>query len=211
MIPFAVMSTEKLGLPDINISNEEEKVVTFPLGGGAGSNLGNGMAVKTAVLNLWAFKKELRAAHIFRFKKETVDWHLFEPSNDPLNQYELNGQMMFSIRAIQQTDFQSEMIIEPSEKKFINKRGKLHRALASIQPEDQVYIVLVFKDLIIAGGNYFDESTLCKAIVHHKPSIKKNKVYTWLHGDKMQRLLSSANESYPISYSYSEGNESAII
>lgn len=177
MIPFAVMRSEAIGLPTVNPSEVLIKKTTFPFDSGLKLNDSCVMSVRRAMVQL-VTTKELRAAHVFRYGENgEVEWHLFESAEQPLNQAEINGHMIFAIQSIKQGNLTSLVEIECT-KRHIQNKNPVRRFLETIDETESVFIILILKDKAFCVGNYFDESTLCNAIVNFIPSeTRKREVW----------------------------------
>ncbi|PGQ88212.1 hypothetical protein [Priestia megaterium] len=191
MIPFGVMDSKKLGLPIIPVEDTKFKKVSFRLSGGLEMVDNNEICIKRAVVQLMTVQG-LRAAHIFHYKSGEVDWYRFEPSLCSLNQAEINGHMIFAIQAMKAGEMTPCFQIESIKKPLVKQTSQIIKFLNGFQVTDRIFVVLVFKDRIFATGNYFDESTLCKAIVDFEP-LPVVEGIKWPAPDRDLRLFSKSS------------------
>lgn len=186
MIPFSVLTSKTAGLPVIHADATHKQETTFPLSGGMQLSESNEMALKRAQLCL-VTTRELRAAHIFLYKNDTVKWHLFEPSDQPLNQAEINGHMMFAMQSMKEGELTAFQIIENLPKKHMRTKPVIE-FLNRIGDSERIYVVFVFRDMVFTTGNYFDESTMCQTIMNFVPSVAREKA-EWPDADPRLRMF----------------------
>ncbi|MED4068715.1 hypothetical protein [Priestia megaterium] len=186
MIPYAVVDTKQLGVPVVRKNKSVYQKKSFPLSSGLEMFDSNEICIRRAMVNLitvWG----LRAAHIFHYKSGAVDWHMFQPSSSPVNQAEVNGHMIFAIQAMKAGEMAPCLQIDSSKKALLTNKADVMDLLNGFHSEDRIFIVLIFNDRAFATGNYFDESTLCKAIVNYQPP--KENTIIWPEKDLYLRLL----------------------
>ena len=174
MTPIAVMNTEVLGFP-VSTGEVYKTKTTMKLDGGLKTLSDNSKIIRQAVVQLIT-NHHLRAAHVFRFNKNDVDWHLFEPAIEPLNQNEIKGQMILAVQSIKKNGKASTIPAYSSRETYIKNRGIVIEYIEKIDPTESVFFILVFSDRIFIVGNYFDEHTLCTAMIHQRRPPKR---MTW--------------------------------
>ncbi|MEH7510701.1 hypothetical protein V7159_23960 [Priestia megaterium] len=186
MIPYAVVDTKQLGVPVVRKNKSVYQKRSFRLSSGLEMFDSNEICIRRAMVNLitvWG----LRAAHIFHYKSGIVDWHMFQPSSSPVNQAEINGHMIFAIQAMKAGEMAPCLQIDSTKKALLTNKADVMDLLNGFHSEDRIFIVLIFNDRAFATGNYFDESTLCKAIVNYQPP--KEDTVVWPEKDRYLRLL----------------------
>lgn len=110
---------------------------------------------------------------------------MYEPYHSPLTVHEVRGMMVYAIKQFRNPTF----LLSPTNirsNSFIWSTKPIREYLDSLQQEDKIFIVLTFKDWSYAVGNYYDETTLCRALLEYQPrkaeSVMRNV-------DKNKRVL----------------------
>lgn len=186
MIPYAVVDTKQLEVPVARKNKSVYQKKSFSLSSGLEMFDSNEICIRRAMVDLITVRG-LRAAHVFHYKSGSVDWHMFQPSSSPVNQAEVNGHMIFAIQAMKAGEMAPCLQIDSTKKALLTNKADVMDLLNGFHSEDRIFIVLIFNDRAFATGNYFDESTLCKAIVNYQPP--KENTIIWPEKDRYLRLL----------------------
>lgn len=135
------------------------------------------ICLKRCILNLVTIPN-LRAAYIFRFNKHHTHWTVYEPPNAPLAQKEVRGALFFTMNEMKQMKRSQESMfrnIKEKSKLYIRNTKPIVKEIENISKFQKVFIILVFKNILFMTGNYYDESSLCHALVNFVPrKIKTN-------------------------------------
>lgn len=127
----------------------------------------NEVSIQRSILHLIT-TPELRAAHVFHFKDGCTDWRVFEPYQSPLTSYEVRGAMVYAIKQFREPTFLlSKTKIRATS--FIRSVNRIVQYLESFKQKDKIYIILIFKHWSYAIGNYFDETSICQALLEYRP------------------------------------------
>jgi hypothetical protein len=127
----------------------------------------NELSIKRSILHLVTIPK-LRSAHIFHFKENETEWRVYEPHRAPLAHHEVRGTMVYAIKQFRNPEFLLTNTKIRSNS-FIQSVKPIIEYLESLDHQDKIYIILVFKNFSYAIGNYFDETAACQAILDYRP------------------------------------------
>ena len=187
MKAMKVMASDKCNLPPAHRKGLNHIRNSLPRHAGIKWADESQLVKKRIDLNLLTLT-DLRAAYLFKYKEGSVESHMFEPSHDPLSTKEVKGHMAFAINAIQAGQLNTTALIKTKHNRYIRKRSEIKKCFGQLSDNDSFYAILVFSNVIYAGGNHFDISTLCNMIVNHKESKSLNK-YKWPEPDRFNRLI----------------------
>lgn len=167
MIPLNAMATDKLDIPYLH--HDVFTTTQFlPAANCVQLKADNIISINRSILNILTIP-DLRAVHIFQFHEGKTDWTIYDNRHSPLTINEVKGTMVF---AIQQVKYGLSATVEPVKIKsqsFIRSTKTIIKHLEQFQPEDKILIVSVFKTHALTAGNYFDETTLCRALLNYEP------------------------------------------
>lgn len=111
---------------------------------------------------------ELRAAYIFHFKEDKTEWKVFEPAHAPLSINEVRGAMVYGIKQFRKPKF-TLTLSKIRSNSFVHSTTSIVEYLESLKHDDKIYIILVFKNWSYAIGSYFDETSICRALLEYRP------------------------------------------
>lgn len=161
------MASDKIDIPYVVPFQIKQNKYELPAAHCVQTKADNGIDIRRSILHVITTPK-LRAIHIFCFKEDKTEWTFFEPYTAPLSTAEVRGMMVYGIKQFREPSFLlSETRIKSDS--FIEKIGGIADYLDSFKPDDKIYIIMTFKNWSYATGNYFDETSLCRAILQYQP------------------------------------------
>lgn len=178
MIPVNVLNGDKLGW---SRKTCEENITLLPAAKPWIIKGSNSISVKQSMLHLLTIRN-LRSAHIFKFRENETEWKSYHPEQDSLPENELRGLIAFSIRQVQTEKTSLVAQTSVNADRFIIDTKKPMRALEEIEEGEKVFIVLSFKNCTFVTGNYYEEDILCQALLNYQPSPSHN-VISKLEGE----------------------------
>lgn len=190
MIPFNVMSTDRLNLPHLNRKDYQVSSYVFPAARYAQLKVTSEVSVNRAILNLITVP-DLRAAYLFEFKEEQTDWSVYQSNRSPLTEHEVRGAMILAMKQIKQDSYAKLTPTKIRSHSFIHFTKPIIKHLERFVPEDKVLIILIFKDYTMVTGNVYDETTLCRALLKFCPQ-KADRV--------ISKGRSDIHNEYPFSF-----------
>lgn len=190
MMPFNVLNGDKFYFPikhsDLNIVKYEvnsfEKIQL---------KVNSETVVKRAILNIVTVKN-LRAAYIFRFQKGKMDWNLYEPKSGPISEKEHRGAIISAIKQMRTGPSPTLKRILTEKHSYIDNTKSIISALEQLQENSEVFVILIFKNVIFICGNYYDETAMIQAMLNfvpNKKSVTRNIKYShYSNINRLQRL-----------------------
>lgn len=169
MIPFNVLNSDKLDFPYLNKTLRHHR--TLPKAHCIQMKADNELSIKRSILHLVTLP-HLRAVHVFRFEAEHTDYFLFEPNGSSVTKEEAKGTLALAIQHVQQGTSSKMTQIQAYAYRFIHNRKAIIAFLESFAKEERLFIVLCFKEHLFSSGNYYDETSLCRAMLAYQPVPK---------------------------------------
>jgi hypothetical protein len=166
LIPVKVCSTSHLELPYLNSIHVAKH--TLPAVKPVQMKATNEIVINRCILTLIT-TPNLRAVHLFHFKKEETDWFIFDPEEDPLKPYEVKGAMMYGMQEVKNGLTSEMQQTKISSTSFIHSTTSIVRRLEKLDKTDKIFVVMVFKDCAFSTGSYYDEHLLCRALLDYRP------------------------------------------
>lgn len=161
------IASEKLTIPYVIPVNIKCNRYELPSANCIQLKVDNEVVIQRSILHL-VTTPELRAVHTFHFKEDHTEWNVFEPYQSPLSIQEVRGMMVYAIRQFRDPTFLLTQTKIKSNS-FIRSAKPIIHYLESLHPEDKIYIILIFKYWSYAIGNYFDETSICRALLEYRP------------------------------------------
>lgn len=161
------MATDKLNIPVVIPQDSKCNQYDLPATNCVQLKADNRISIQRSIIHLITIPK-LRAAHVFRFKEDRTEWKFYEPYHAPLSVSEVRGTMVYAIKQFREPEFLLTKTKIKSHS-FIRSNVPIIKYLESLSKEDKVYIILVFENWSYAIGNYFDETSICRALLQYRP------------------------------------------
>lgn len=161
------MATDKMTIPFVMPVTVKCNIYELPAANCIQLKANSEISIHRSILHLIT-TPQLRAAHIFHFKNNHTEWRFFEPDHAPLTTSEVRGTMVYGIKQFRKPKFELTRTKIRSHS-FIHSVNPIVEYLESLHHQDKVYIILVFKDWSYAIGSYYDETSICRALLAYRP------------------------------------------
>jgi hypothetical protein len=168
MIPMNVMTTKKLNLPYLVSGGVNKRTITLPAARCIQMKANNEIPIKRTILNLIT-TPHLRSLQVFHFRETETSWTIYDPENHPLNHNEVKGAMVLAIQGVKSDTVNTLKNIDVPSNGYVQSTKTIIRHLESFSRDDKIFIVALFKQHFFSIGNYYDESTLCRALLNFRP------------------------------------------
>lgn len=186
----------ELNLPKIKNDPYAKQIYKLPKANPVVAGISIEVCLKRCILNLVTIPN-LRAAYVFRFNKEETHWTVYEPTNAPLTQNEVRGALFFTMSQMKKDRNAMFRNIKEKTKAYIRNTKPIIKEIENIGKFQKVFIIFVFKNLLFMTGNFYDESSLCHALVNFSPREVQNHFETKESNLLEARKVSSVNLLQP--------------
>jgi len=196
MIPYNVLAS--IPLPFITYSKLTKDVKELPYKVNMMQEAeDNQLDIRRSILNLHTISN-FRAAFIFEQQEESVTCTRFEPFRHPLSTIEARGMLTLTMQELKQAP-ECLKKIRGDRTECIKRPKKVIQYLKGVDPATPIFILLVFENFLFATGTFYNETTLCQALVTFCPREDGHVISNMRTGeDGLPFYLKRVNPSFSV-------------